>query len=68
MEKSNKETENKRLLVCIYQIYLSVAFVNRMSDGLYEVVPHAALWVSVNQLLVPLITSLAAAGSLNEAQ
>lgn len=51
-------------------IYLRVAFVNGMRDGLHKVVPHAAIWVGVDQLLVSLIASLvaAAAGGLDKAQ
>lgn len=49
-------------------IYLRVAFVNWMCDGLHKVVPHAALRISVDQLLVALIASLVAAGRLDEAQ
>lgn len=56
------------LLVC-WQVYLGVAFINWVCDGLHKVMPHAAVWVSISQVCVSVIAGLvAAAGRMDQAQ
>jgi len=54
------------VVLCL--LYLGVAFVNWVRDGLHKVVPHAAIWVSVTQVWVCVIAGLVAAGRLDQAQ
>lgn len=53
---------------CFSGFYLGVAFVNWVRDGFHKVVPHAALWVGVAQMLVSIVSGLVAAGRLDQAQ
>lgn len=52
----------------LFLLYLGIAFVNWVRDGLNKVVPHAAFWVRVAQVWVRVIAGLVAAGRLDQAQ
>lgn len=48
--------------------YLGIALIYRVGDGLYKVVPHATLRISVSQMWVSVIAGFVAAGRVNQAQ